>query len=226
MANRKLIIFVPMLIVGVVAIAIYAGNQNMSANQTSNADQIPPGVELETATFGTGCFWCTEAVFQQLEGVHSVLSGYSGGHTKNPTYQEICTGATGHAEVVQIQFDPKVISFKDLLEVFWQTHDPTTPNRQGADVGTQYRSAIFYHTDDQRQTAEHYKQQLNTENAFAKPVVTEITKFDTFYMAEPYHQNYYELNGGASYCQMVIRPKMEKFKKAFAEKIKQTPAGK
>lgn len=182
--------------------------------------EINKNDSLETATFAAGCFWCVEAVFQELKGVISVKSGYMGGKVKNPTYKEICTGLTGHAEVCQIVFDPKIIQYKDLLEAFWQSHDPTTLNRQGADVGTQYRSSIFYHTDDQQKEAEFYKQKLNTENAFGKPVVTEIVELAAFYVAEDYHQNYYNQNGDAPYCQFVIAPKLEKFRKAFSEKIK------
>jgi methionine-S-sulfoxide reductase len=171
----------------------------------------------EKATFGSGCFWCTEAVFQQLRGVQSVQSGYSGGHAADPTYEQVCSGRTGHAEVIQITFDPNVISFDELLKVFWQTHDPTTPNRQGHDVGTQYRSAVFYHNDDQRRTAEAYKKQLDASGTFGAPIVTEITPFKNFYPAEQYHQNYFNLNPEQSYCAAVIRPKVEKFKKQFAD---------
>lgn len=175
---------------------------------------------METATFGAGCFWCVEAIFQDLKGVESVKSGYSGGKVKNPTYQEVCTGKTGHAEVVQISYDPRVISYDELLEIFWQTHDPTTLNRQGADVGTQYRSVIFYHNEEQKGKAIYYKQKLNEEGAFDSPVVTEISKFDTFYEAEDYHQNYYDLNSSQPYCRIVIAPKLEKLKKVFGEKLK------
>ena len=173
----------------------------------------------EKATFGSGCFWCTEAVFQQLRGVESVVSGYSGGDLINPTYEQVCSGRTGHAEVVQITFDPSVLAYDELLKVFWQTHDPTTPNRQGHDVGTQYRSAIFYHNDDQRRTAEAYKAQLDASGTFAIPIVTEITPFKNFYPAENYHQNYFNLNPAQSYCAAVIRPKVEKFKKEFKEML-------
>ncbi len=176
-----------------------------------------PDQNTEKATFGSGCFWCTEAVFQQLRGVQSVQSGYSGGHTADPTYEQVCSGRTGHAEVVQITFDPSVISFDELLKVFWQTHDPTTPNRQGHDVGTQYRSAIFYHNDDQRRIAEAYKKQLDASGTFAAPIVTEITPFKNFYPAEQYHQNYFRSNPAQSYCAGVIRPKLEKFTKEFAD---------
>jgi len=176
--------------------------------------------QTETATFGGGCFWCTEAIFRSLKGVETVESGYSGGKTKNPTYQEVCTGETGHAEVIQITFNPKVISFHELLEVFWETHDPTTLNRQGADSGTQYRSAVFYHSPEQKETAEKYKAELNKENVFNKPVVTEITAFDQFYKAENYHQNYFANNRSQGYCQFVIVPKIEKFRKIFKDRLK------
>lgn len=176
--------------------------------------------KFELATFGSGCFWCTEALFEKLNGVQEVVSGYSGGTTENPTYKEVCTGETGHAEVTQIVFDPNIISFEELLEVFWQTHDPTTLNRQGNDVGTQYRSAIFYHNDDQKKLAAEYKQKLEDENIFNNPIVTEITKFEIFYPAENYHQDYYEQNKSQPYCRMVITPKVEKFKKVFSNKLK------
>lgn len=175
----------------------------------------------DTITLGAGCFWCVEAVFTELKGVQRVTSGYMGGHVKDPTYREVCAGTTGHAEVAQVVFDPKVITIEEILEVFWQTHDPTTLNRQGADVGTQYRSAIFFHSDEQRSIAGSIKSRLDASGAFRAPLVTEITKASTFYPAEDYHQNYYALNGGQGYCQMVIRPKMDKFRKVFADKLKQ-----
>lgn len=175
---------------------------------------------LKTAVFGAGCFWCVEAVFEELIGVHSVISGYSGGHVKNPAYREVCTGRTGHAEVIKILYDPEVISFKELLEVFWQTHDPTTLNRQGADVGTQYRSAIFYVDDEQRQLAEEYKKKLDASGAWSNPIVTEISSLKNFYDAEEDHQDYYQNNSDQPYCAAVIRPKMEKFRKAFQDKLK------
>lgn len=182
--------------------------------------QLASSAQRETATFGNGCFWCTEAIFKDLKGVEKVESGYSGGKIKNPTYKEVCSGLTGHAEVIQITYDPSVISFDELLEVFWKTHDPTTLNRQGADVGTQYRSAVFYHNPEQKAAAEKYKSELNKENVFGKPVVTEITPFDAFYKAENYHQDYYENNPNQGYCQMVIAPKLEKFRKVFKDKLK------
>lgn len=174
----------------------------------------------DTATFGTGCFWCTEAIFQQLDGVLKVTSGYSGGHVKNPTYKQVCDGNTGHAEVVQVVYDPSKLTFDELLEVFWQTHDPTTLNRQGNDVGTQYRSAIFYHNAAQKEKAEQYKAELDKSGAWDKPIVTEITPFETFYVAEDYHQDYYNNNGSQPYCYYVIRPKLEKFEKVFKNKMK------
>lgn len=176
--------------------------------------------KMDTATLGNGCFWCTEAVFQDLKGVVSVASGYSGGHTENPNYKEVCSGNTGHAECLQIVFDPSVISYEELLEVFWKTHDPTTLNRQGNDIGTQYRSVIFYHSEEQKKIAVTYKEQLIRSMAFAKPIVTLIEPFEKFYKAEDYHQNYFNLNGNVPYCQYVVAPKVEKFKKEFKAKLK------
>lgn len=175
---------------------------------------------MDTATFGNGCFWCTEAVFQRLEGVSKAESGYSGGKIAYPTYKEVCSGLTGHAEVIQITFDPKVISYRELLEVFFKTHDPTTLNRQGADVGTQYRSAVFYHSDAQKQEAEAVKAELDQAGIWPDPIVTEITAFDKFYKAENYHQDYYEYNKEQPYCKMVITPKIEKFEQVFGDKMK------
>jgi peptide-methionine (S)-S-oxide reductase len=174
----------------------------------------------DTITLGAGCFWCIEAVFQQIKGVNSVESGYVNGKVKNPTYREICSGLTGHAEVVQISYDANVVSFQSILEVFWGTHDPTTLNRQGADRGTQYRSGIFYHTEEQRQIAEALKTELNNKHVFDNPIVTEITPVGTFYKAENYHQDYFETNGSEPYCRIVIQPKLDKLKKVFADKLK------
>jgi peptide-methionine (S)-S-oxide reductase len=188
--------------------------------KSMNEEIIPSGVKMDTATFATGCFWCTEAIFQELKGVYKATAGYSGGHVANPSYEEVCTGATGHAECLQIIYDPSVISYDELLEVFWECHDPTSLNRQGNDVGTQYRSAIFYHNDIQRQRAEHYKSELNKNKAYDHPVVTEITAFTKFYPAEDYHQHYYNNNGSQPYCAFVIRPKVEKFEKVFKDKLK------
>lgn len=175
---------------------------------------------LDTATFGTGCFWCTEAIFQQLTGVEKVTSGYSGGQVKNPTYREVCSGTTGHAECLNIVYDTTKITFDELLEVFWQVHDPTTLNRQGADVGTQYRSVVFYHDEQQKSKVEKYKAALDKSGAWDKPVVTTLEKFELFYPAEDYHQNYYINNTEEGYCQFVIRPKLEKFEKVFKNKLK------
>jgi peptide-methionine (S)-S-oxide reductase len=199
------------------------GNVDKKQNRTETMNDIQDSMFIgstDSATFGAGCFWCVEAVFQELKGVQKVESGYSGGKIKNPTYREVCSGLTGHAEVCRIYFDPKVISYKDLLEAFWQSHDPTTMNRQGADVGTQYRSVIFYHTEEQRETAEFYKAELNKQKAFNSPVITEISPLTNYYVAEDYHQNYYAQNGNESYCTYVIAPKLEKFRKAFASKLK------
>ena len=184
----------------------------------------PPPAGAQLATFGGGCFWCTEAVFQQLKGVHSVKPGYSGGTVKNPTYEQVVGGDTGHAEVIQITFDPKVIPYADLLEVFWKTHDPTTLNRQGADRGTQYRSAIFYHTPEQKDLAVKYKKKLDESGAFAKPLVTQIAPYTEFYVAEAKHHNFYLNNPQQPYCARVIGPKMEKFEKAFKDKLKPAEA--
>jgi peptide-methionine (S)-S-oxide reductase len=176
--------------------------------------------QYELATLGGGCFWCTEAVFNQLQGVANVESGYSGGTVPNPNYREVCSGLTGHAEVAQITFDPQVISYREILEVFFATHDPTTLNRQGADVGTQYRSVIFYHDDAQKQTAAQVTQELNAAKIWDAPIVTEIAPFKAFYRAEDYHQEYFASNPNQPYCQVVISPKVAKFRKKFADKLK------
>lgn len=178
---------------------------------------------LQTATLAGGCFWCLEAVFDEMKGVVSVESGYSNGHTSNPTYREVCNGNTGHAEVVQVKYDPSVISFRDLLNVFFAIHDPTTMNRQGGDVGTQYRSAIFYHDDDQKQVAEELIKSLNAQQIWDRPIVTEVTKLDKFYVAEDYHQEYFARNTFQPYCQAVVAPKVAKFRKHFLELLKKQP---
>jgi len=183
------------------------------------AAEPEPG-EPEVATFGAGCFWCVEAVFQQLEGVLSVESGYCGGDVENPTYQQICSGTTGHAEVCQIRFDPSKITFDEMLKVFWETHDPTTLNRQGSDVGTQYRSVIFYHDEHQKALAEQRKKQLDAAGAWPDPIVTEISPVAPFYKAEKHHQNYYNDNPTEGYCQLVIRPKIEKVRDVFKDRLK------
>ncbi len=178
------------------------------------------GKKTGKATFGMGCFWCTEAIFKRLKGVTSVRSGYEGGTLTNPTYEEVCTGATGHAEVLEITYNPMVISYDDLLEVFWKSHDPTTLNRQGADSGTQYRSVVFYHTPEQKELAEKYKAELNKTNAYDKKVVTAIEAAKPFYVAENYHQNYFNKNGSEPYCRLVIQPKIDKLEKVFKAKLK------
>jgi peptide-methionine (S)-S-oxide reductase len=188
-----------------------------STNQYSNTMQ---NTENKIATFGTGCFWCSEAIFDQLNGVVEVKPGYSGGTVKNPTYKEVCTGETGHAEVIRIEYNPEVISYKELLEVFWKTHDPTTLNRQGADVGTQYRSVIFYHDSEQEKEARAYKKALEEAEIWSNPIVTEISPATAFYYAEDYHNDYYANNPANGYCNFVITPKIEKFKKVFSEKLK------
>jgi len=177
-------------------------------------------MNTEKITFGNGCFWCTEAIFQQVKGVIKSTSGYSGGHVENPTYEQVCEKNTGHAEVIQVEYNPAEVTVDELLEVFWQTHDPTTLNRQGNDVGPQYRSVVFYHTEQQKERAEFYKKKLDTSGAFDNPIVTTIEPFTNFYVAENYHQDYYNRNGNQPYCYFVIRPKMEKFEKAFKDKMK------
>jgi peptide-methionine (S)-S-oxide reductase len=184
---------------------------------TINPNTMSQQNNFETITLGAGCFWCIEAVFQRVAGVITVESGYSGGKIANPTYREVTSGLTGHAEVVQLVFDPSQVSLVNILEIFWRTHDPTTLNRQGADVGTQYRSAVFYHTQEQRDTAVKLKQQLNEAGIWDKPIVTEVTAFDAFYKAEDYHQDYYNQNSNQPYCQFVIVPKLQKFEKLFSD---------
>jgi peptide-methionine (S)-S-oxide reductase len=179
---------------------------------------------LQTATLAGGCFWCLEAVYDDLKGVHSVESGYAGGHVEDPTYRDVCNGDTGHAEVVQIRFDPGVISYRDLLNVFFTIHDPTTLNRQGGDIGTQYRSAIFYHDEEQKKIAEEVIKELQAQKIWDHPIVTELTKFDKFYVAEDYHQEYFANNPYQPYCQVVVAPKVAKFRKHFLEMLKKQSA--
>lgn len=202
------------------SLLMVSGCKSNTLNSKNQMDTTSNRINTDTATFASGCFWCVEAVFQELKGVLSVTSGYTGGKIKNPTYREVCSGLTGHAEACQIIFDPAVISYDELLEAFWASHDPTTLNRQGADQGTQYRSAIFYHNERQKHTAEAYKAKLNSEKAFDKPIVTEISPDVIFYKAEDYHQNYFSQNGDAPYCSYVIVPKLEKFRKVFKDKLK------
>ncbi len=196
------------------AIALFSSLGAIGQNKSSKS------MELKLATFGSGCFWCTEAFFLKVKGVETVASGYSGGKVKNPTYREVCTGTTGHAEVIQLSYDPKKVSYEELLEIFWNTHDPTTLNRQGADEGTQYRSVVYYHSEEQKKLAEQYKIQLEASHVYKNSIVTEISPYTVFYKAEDYHQDYYALNPNQGYCQYVIRPKIEKFKKQFEAKLK------
>ena len=196
------------------------GQANPSKDSSMQDMDEGPAPGLEKATFGAGCFWCVEAIFQHLEGVEKVISGYAGGQTEDPSYKEVCTGQTGHAEVVRIHFDPTRIRYKELLEVFWRTHDPTQKNRQGADVGTQYRSTVLYHSEGQRTEAEHYKAELDASGAWNAPIVTEIEPCENFYPAEADHQDYYEKNKEGGYCRAVIVPKLEKLKDVFADKVK------
>jgi peptide-methionine (S)-S-oxide reductase len=201
----------------------FASCQDKSIKSSSKKNQIKSpekNSKMETATLGAGCFWCVESVYQDVKGILKSESGYSGGPKPNPTYKEVCSGTTGHAEVVQITFDPDLISFEEILEIFFQTHDPTTQNRQGNDIGTQYRSAIFYHSEEQKNKALNIIKSLNVSGAWQKPIVTEVSEFTSFYPAEDYHQNYYKLNSEQPYCQYVIRPKLDKFRKVFSEKLK------
>ena len=207
-------------VVSFMGLSSCAQKDNNSKLKKETKNMTTSNTNLETATFGTGCFWCTEAIFQQLEGVEKVTSGYSGGSVPNPSYEQVCSKTTGHAECLNIMYDPKKISFDELLEVFWQTHDPTTLNRQGADVGTQYRSVVFYHTEEQKAKTAKYKVALDKSGAFDNPIVTTLEPFTIFYPAEEYHQNYYNSNGSQGYCQFVIRPKVEKFEKVFKNKLK------
>lgn len=205
-----------LILIAVLSISCNADNKELYKDKSEEY----MSENLQTATFGAGCFWCVEAVFQRIDGVESVISGYTGGEVANPSYEAVCSGTTGHAEVAQVKYNPDKVSFEELLQVFWGTHDPTTLNRQGADVGTQYRSAIFYHNDEQKELAEMWKEKLNSNGVFDKPIVTEITKIGDFYTAENYHQNYYDNNSNQPYCMMVIGPKLDKLEKAFKDKLK------
>lgn len=204
----------------------YLSNAQVVKNKVKKMNQENVKVENtavptnSVATLAAGCFWCVEAVFQKLKGVEKVESGYMGGALKDPTYKDVCTGQTGHAEVCQITYNPNIISFEELLEVFWKTHDPTTLNRQGGDIGTQYRSAVFYHDATQKQIAENIKNDLSQSGAYDAPIVTAFEPASIFYKAENYHQDYFNLNGSNPYCQMVVKPKVEKFKKVFSDRIK------
>jgi peptide-methionine (S)-S-oxide reductase len=220
MKITKTLAFLPVLL-GLAHSCTSQKSPSETVSKPPAKDQIvSTDMNTEIATFGAGCFWCVEAVFQELKGVIKVESGYMGGSVPNPTYREVCTGTTGHAEVTRLTFDPSVISYEELLEVLWTTHDPTTLNRQGADVGTQYRSAVFYHSDEQKMKAEKSKAEVAT-TIWDKPIVTEIVPADTFYPAEDYHQDYYALNPNAGYCRIVISPKVEKVRTRFTDKLKQ-----
>jgi peptide-methionine (S)-S-oxide reductase len=202
----------------------YGSASSKDSPRSMNKEKVKKVMEsnygLKLATFGSGCFWCTEAIFQRLMGVKQVVSGYSGGHIDNPTYEQVCTGTTGHAESIQITYDPTKVSYDELLEVFWKMHDPTQKNRQGNDFGPQYRSVIFYHDAEQKKLAEAYKAKLEAEKIWDRPIVTEIVPFSKFWPAENYHQNYYNNNATKGYCAIVITPKIEKFRKIFKERLK------
>jgi peptide-methionine (S)-S-oxide reductase len=211
------------LILGIITLFTSVSCGQKTENQKIKNKMNEEKVNLagtEMVTFGAGCFWCTEAVFQEVSGVVKVESGYANGTVANPTYREVCTGNTGHAEVVQVTYDPKKVSFDTILEIFWKTHDPTTLNRQGADEGTQYRSGVYYSNEAQKTAAEAWKAKLNAEHVFPNPIVTEILPLKNYYPAEDYHQDYYALNGHNPYCQVVIRPKLDKLNKVFKDKLK------
>lgn len=234
LSMRRPVVFRPDLIAKflVALVVIFGGGMSVMAQpekasreetKAAEPDKKSDSDQLEEATFGSGCFWCTEAVFQQLKGVKTIVSGYSGGRTKNPTYEQVCTGTTGHAEVIQITYDPKIVTFDELLEVFWKTHDPTTLNRQGPDHGTQYRSVIFYHNEKQKELAEGYKKELDASKVFKKPIVTQIVAFKEFFPGEDYHQNYFRSHPENPYCSSVIQGKVDKFKKVFKDKLNKSP---
>jgi peptide-methionine (S)-S-oxide reductase len=202
-------------------LAVISCSQRESPNKNSFSQSNISGMKTDTITFGSGCFWCTEAIFQQVEGVVKVTSGYSGGHVVNPTYEQVCEKNTGHVEVCQLLYDPTRVKVDQLLEVFWQTHDPTTQDRQGNDVGPQYRSVVFYHNQEQKEKAEYYKAELDKSGSFPAKIITTIEPIKNFYPAEDYHQNYYNNNSNQPYCYFVIRPKLEKFQKVFKSKTSQ-----
>jgi peptide-methionine (S)-S-oxide reductase len=212
-----LIILAGAIVLGVA----WAGSSAQPGLPERNPQDMESAQNLQTATLAGGCFWCTEAVFQELKGVYRVTSGYIGGHVPNPTYQQVCTGQTGHAEATQILYNPEEVSFEELLEVHFKTHDPTTLNRQGNDVGTQYRSGIFYHTEEQKKIAEEVIEELTRAGVYSDPIVTEVTAATPWYPAEDYHQDYYSQNPNQGYCAMVITPKVEKFRKVFADRLRQ-----
>lgn len=219
-----IIIALALLVLGCAAAG--GGKGDEGGKKEPAKETMPNAENLKKATFAGGCFWCTEAIFQELKGVYKVTSGYIGGSIPNPSYKAVCTGQTGHAEAVEILYNPDEITYEELLEVHFKTHDPTTLNRQGADRGTQYRSAVFYHDEEQKKAAQGIITALNDGGIYPDPIVTEVTKASEFYSAEDYHQDYYANNGRAGYCQMVITPKVEKFRKVFADKIREAKAGK
>jgi len=216
----KNFICIPAIAFSVLFFSSCSGQDN-NLNQPGDIPMIESNIKLDTATFGAGCFWCVEAIFQNLEGVYSVHAGYSGGHVDKPTYKQVCDGNTGHVEVAQITYDPQKISFKELLNVFWKTHDPTTLNRQGHDIGDQYRSVVFYHNEEQQSVAEKSKKEMDASGYFDAPIVTAIEPLKNYYQAEDYHQDYFKYNPNQPYCVAVIKPKVEKFKKEFKDKLKQ-----
>jgi methionine-S-sulfoxide reductase len=234
MQTRPLTVTLALAVAFLSAVTVFAADpagskkakpaKGKAAEAAAETQESESPARLEEATFGSGCFWCAEAVFQQIKGVKSVVSGYSGGSVKNPSYQEVSTGLTGHAEVVQLTFDPEIVSFDELLEIFWKSHDPTKLNEQGPDHGTQYRSVIFYHSEEQKEAAEKSKQKHTKPGRTAPKIVTEITKFSEFFPAEDYHQNYFKNNPRAEYCQNFIRPKVNKVKKEFKEQLKDPAA--
>lgn len=218
---QKMLLFILSAFVSLTSCANKNDNNSKISASTVPVAIIPADItKIDTVTFANGCFWCTEAIFQQVEGVISVESGYTGGYAKNPTYEEVSSGSTGHAECLNIVYDSSKVTYAELLEIFWQTHDPTTLNRQGNDVGTQYRSAIFYRNQQQKDVAMKYMTELDKSGAFSNPIVTGFEPFTKFYKAENYHQDYYNQNGSQPYCQYVVRPKLEKFKKVFKDKLK------
>ncbi len=217
-AETKSLSMISFILLNILSLVSCVEHKSQFMNITD--ERMSTNAHHDTATFATGCFWCTEAIFQRMKGVEKVISGYSGGSVPNPTYEEVCTGTTGHAECCQVIYDSSVVSFDELLAVFWKTHDPTTLNRQGNDVGTQYRSVVFYHNAEQKEKAEQYKEELNKSGAFNSPIVTTIEPVKTFYSAEGYHQNYYNSNPDQMYCRYVIVPKVEKFEKVFKDKLK------
>jgi peptide-methionine (S)-S-oxide reductase len=220
---KSILIITTVLLIAGLSYACSSKKTNiMNQSKINEAKKQIDMTGKDTASFAAGCFWCVEAVFQRLEGVDTVISGFTGGTVKNPAYREVCNGTTGHAEVCQIIFDPAKISYLELLQVFFKVHDPTQLNRQGNDTGTQYRSAIFYHNNEQKKLAEEVKAELDKSGAWDAPIVTEISKFTVFYPADDYHHNYFNQNGSQSYCQYVIQPKVEKFEKVFKDKIKKS----